>query len=84
MSHPTPDTHLDARNLLCPLPVIRVQERVRTLAPGAVLEVVATDPGVLQDIPAWCRVHGHTVLASSREGREIRVLVQVQAETPDR
>ncbi len=55
---------LDARGLLCPLPVIRVQDAMRPLACGSVLEVEATDPGTLHDIPAWCRVHGHSVEAA--------------------
>ena len=68
---------LDVRQLLCPLPVIRTQARVGALAPGTVLEVIATDPGVLQDIPAWCRIHGHVYLGSEREGREIRCRLKV-------
>jgi len=55
---------LDTRGLLCPLPVIRTQEKVRRLPVGAILEVEATDPGTLQDIPAWCRVHGHVLISS--------------------
>jgi len=53
---------LDARNLLCPLPVIRTQNRVKTLKPGDTIEVTGTDPGILNDIPAWCRISGHEVL----------------------
>ena len=53
---------LDARGLLCPLPVIRTQDRIRNLAPGSVLTVTATDAGTLEDIPAWCRVHGHNLM----------------------
>ncbi|HEX7037613.1 MAG TPA: sulfurtransferase TusA family protein [Pseudomonadales bacterium] len=53
---------LDALGLLCPLPVIRTQERVKQLAPGCELEVLATDPGAVHDIRAWCRVHGHEYL----------------------
>ncbi|HEY5678731.1 MAG TPA: sulfurtransferase TusA family protein [Pseudomonadales bacterium] len=60
---------LDARGLLCPLPVIRTQEKVKGLPPGTVVEIVATDPGVMQDIPAWCRVHGHELI-SMTEGEE--------------
>lgn len=61
--------HLDCRGLLCPLPVIRTQDCLKTLSAGEILEVVATDPGVLHDIPAWCRIHGHSVLeAEEREG----------------
>ncbi len=52
---------LDTRGLICPLPVIRTQDRIKTLAAGTVLEIVATDPGAMHDIPAWCRVHGHEV-----------------------
>ena len=54
---------LDTRGLLCPLPVIRTQDHAKTLAAGTVIEVWATDIGALHDIPAWCRVHGHRVLA---------------------
>ncbi len=68
---------LDARRLLCPLPVIRTQNAMKMLAPGDVLEVTCTDPGVLQDIPAWCRINGHRVIASRREGTEIVVEIAV-------
>jgi tRNA 2-thiouridine synthesizing protein A len=68
---------LDARWLLCPLPVIRTQDRVAGLADGAELEVLCTDPGALQDIPAWCRVHGHAFLGSSRDGHEVRIRLRV-------
>ena len=53
---------LDARRLLCPMPVIRVQDRVSGLPPGDVLEVWCTDPGTRSDIPAWCRINGHRVV----------------------
>jgi tRNA 2-thiouridine synthesizing protein A len=68
---------LDARRLLCPLPVIRTQDRVATLAPGDTLTVRATDPGALHDIPAWCRVHGHTLLETRAERGEIIVTLRV-------
>jgi len=71
------DAQLDARGLLCPIPVIRTQDTVRTLAAGDVLEVIATDPGVLHDIPTWCRVHGHELLATSEENNEIRIRLRV-------
>jgi tRNA 2-thiouridine synthesizing protein A len=69
---------LDARHLLCPLPVIRTQQAVARLAPGDTLEVCATDPGALHDIPAWCRVHGHEVLATSRSDAEVRITVKLK------
>lgn len=66
---------LDARGMLCPLPVIRTQDRVRELPAGAALEILATDPGVLHDIPAWCRVHGHEVLDMVDGDDEIRIVI---------
>ena len=68
---------LDARDMLCPLPVIRVQDRVASLCPGDTLRVVCTDPGALNDIPAWCRLSGHRVLEISEAGREVSVTIQV-------
>lgn len=68
---------LDARRLLCPLPVIRTQDRIAQLAPGDTLEVQATDPGALHDIPAWCRVHGHKVLTVVRKGGELSITLEV-------
>jgi len=58
---------LDARRLLCPLPVIRTQDKVKVLQLGDVLRVTCTDPGVLQDIPAWCRINGHKVLETQSD-----------------
>ena len=73
------EAQLDTRGMLCPIPVIRTQDRVRELAVGDVLEIVATDPGVLHDIPTWCRVHGHELLATSEANNEIRIRLRVCA-----
>ena len=77
MSAPVNRVTLDCRRLLCPMPVIRVQNRVEELAPGDVLEAICTDPGVLHDIPAWCRISGHKVLETRKGGGEFVVVVEV-------
>ena len=69
--------HLDCRRLLCPLPVIRVQDRVAKLNPGTRVEAVCTDPGALQDIPAWCRINGHEVLETRSDDGEHMVVLRV-------
>ncbi|MAR91879.1 MAG: sulfurtransferase TusA family protein [Pseudomonadota bacterium] len=68
---------LDARGLLCPMPVIKTQNAIRELAPGERLQVLATDPGVLHDIPAWCRVNGHKFIGSNEQDREYHLLIEV-------
>ena len=60
MSHFT----LDARRSLCPMPVIKTQDKIAELQAGDTLEVTCTDPGALSDIPAWCRINGHVVKES--------------------
>jgi tRNA 2-thiouridine synthesizing protein A len=69
---------LDARNLLCPLPVIRLQDKVKTLNAGDVLEVACTDPGAMSDIPAWCRINGHRLVEARTEGREIIITIEIR------
>lgn len=73
---------LDARNLLCPMPVIRTQDRVKALNTGDVLEVRCTDPGALNDIPAWCRVHGHRVLETKEDVDEVVITLSVKTTPP--
>lgn len=70
---------LDARRLLCPMPVIRTQNMVKTLAVGDTLEVICTDPGVKSDIPAWCRINGHRVVDIVEQDGELRITVEVGA-----
>ena len=53
---------LDARRLLCPLPVIRTQDAIEKLNPGEIILVTSTDPGAKIDIPSWCRINDHEVL----------------------
>jgi len=68
---------LDARNLLCPLPVIRTQDRVEKMDPGECLLIQCTDHGVINDIPAWCRINGHEVLSIDEQDDEIVIKIRV-------
>ena len=68
---------IDCRRLLCPMPVIRVQDKIETLSPGDELEAICTDPGVLSDIPAWCRINGHQLLGSQERDDEYILLIRV-------
>ncbi|RMH22372.1 MAG: sulfurtransferase TusA family protein [Gammaproteobacteria bacterium] len=72
---------LDARGLLCPLPVIRTQNRMKELKAGERLIVKCTDPGALHDIPAWCRVHGHRLIDSRQNDQEIVIEIEKLEET---
>ncbi len=71
------DYTIDTSGLLCPMPVIRAQDKVETLQPGDRLEVISSDPGALHDIPAWCRINGHTVLEQAQQEGSVRVWIEV-------
>ena len=55
---------LDAKGLLCPLPVLKARKVMKDMAPGSVLRVLATDPGAPKDFVAFCRTTGNTLLSS--------------------
>ncbi len=71
------DRELDARRLLCPLPVIRTQDAIEGMQPGQCLRITATDPGVKNDIPAWCRINGHVVESIEEQDDAIVITVRV-------
>ena len=59
------------------MPVIRTQDKIKTLAAGDILEVVCTDPGALNDVPAWCRINGHKVLETRTTDDEVFIIIEV-------
>ena len=61
---------LDARNLLCPLPVLKARKRLEAMPAGAILRVIATDPASQIDVPHFCAEQGHELLSQEREGDE--------------
>ena len=56
------DDEIDARGLLCPLPVLRARKRLLALRPGAKLRVLADDPAAVVDMPHFCAEQGHALL----------------------
>lgn len=60
---------LDCRGLLCPLPVYKAGVVLNRLSDGEVLELVTTDPGALEDIPALARQRGDTLIKTERGDR---------------
>jgi tRNA 2-thiouridine synthesizing protein A len=73
---PTPTRTLDTTGLFCPLPIIRTAETVRGMDVGDVLEVLATDFGILEDMPAWCTATGQEYLGTVTDGPLYRSYVR--------
>ena len=55
---------IDARHLLCPLPVLRLRKALAALPPGATVALVTTDPAAVLDVPHFCAEAGHELVAS--------------------
>ncbi|RLT98113.1 sulfurtransferase TusA [Ketobacter sp.] len=68
----TADHHFDATGLMCPEPVMMLHGKVREMAGGETLEVVATDPSTQRDIPKFCQFLGHElILSEERDGKYV-------------
>lgn len=48
------DQTVDAKNLLCPLPILRAKKALSTMESGQVLKVITTDPKAISDFQAFC------------------------------
>lgn len=70
------DATLDCMGLYCPMPIIKTKEKIDELEVGEVLEVVADDPGIKADMPAWCRNTGNEFLGLEEEDGAYRVYVR--------
>lgn len=62
------DDEVDARGLICPLPVLRARKRLRALPAGGVLRLLSTDPAAVVDVPHFCAEAGHSLLDQSDAG----------------
>ena len=67
---------VDARGLSCPMPIVKTAQAVRPLAPGALVEVLATDPGSVKDFVAWSRATGHELVEQTTEGTVHRFVIR--------
>jgi TusA-related sulfurtransferase len=70
------DTTLDCYGLLCPMPIIQAAKMMKTMKTGDVLEVLSTDPGIREDMPAWCRTTGQEFLGVEEDAEVIKVYVR--------
>jgi tRNA 2-thiouridine synthesizing protein A len=70
------DVTLDCYGLLCPMPIVQTAKKIKELELGQILEVVSTDAGIKEDMPAWCRQTGQEYLGMEEDGEVFRVYVK--------
>ncbi len=65
---PRADVVVDATGLVCPMPIVNLAKAIRQARIGQLVEVTATDPGILADAPAWAKATGHEIVGQLSEG----------------
>lgn len=67
---------IDARGQSCPGPLVTLARALKEADPGDLLELFATDPGSLSDVPAWSKISGNELLEQSEEAGHFRYVVR--------
>lgn len=67
---------LDLRGLFCPMPIVKLTQAIGNYNKDDVVEVLATDPGTLADIPAWAKTTGNEVLKTDKEGNVFKFFIK--------
>lgn len=67
---------LDLKGMVCPIPIVRMSQAIKDIEVGDLIEAYATDPGVLADIPAWCRTSGNEMVTMERGDKNFHFVVR--------
>jgi tRNA 2-thiouridine synthesizing protein A len=76
-SLPPSQAQLDTTGLYCPEPIMMMHNKVRDMQPGDVLEVIATDPATVRDVPKFCGFLGHDLIHQSEAEGRYRYLIRL-------
>jgi tRNA 2-thiouridine synthesizing protein A len=76
MTAETIHSSVDARGLACPMPIVKTAQHIKTVPSGALVEILATDPGSVKDFAAWARSTGNPLVAQSSEAGVFRFVIQ--------
>jgi tRNA 2-thiouridine synthesizing protein A len=71
-----PDKVLDLKGLLCPMPVVKLAKAMKEITVGQIVEATASDPGVLADIPAWCKSTGNELVTMEKGDKVFTFIVK--------
>ena len=70
------DKQLDARGLLCPLPILRAKKYLTEMLSGQILHILATDPASIRDFAAFTKQTGHELLRSVENNKEFEFFIK--------
>ncbi|HJX04184.1 MAG TPA: sulfurtransferase TusA family protein [Thermoplasmata archaeon] len=72
------DATLDAKGLMCPMPIVHLAKKVKEMKSGQILELLADDVGAKEDVPAWCSRTGNQLVATEEEGKILKFYIKMK------
>lgn len=72
---------IDARGLRCPMPLLRAKQALNRVAPGSLVQVLATDAGAARDFPSFAQLSGHELLRQVKHGSEFEFVLKKREES---
>ncbi len=73
-----PDETLDARGLSCPMPILKTKKAIEKMKSGQILEILGTDPGTKNDLPAFAKRAGHEYLGHKEDQGFTRFYIKIK------
>jgi TusA-related sulfurtransferase len=70
------DVQVDCVGLFCPMPIVNTAKKIKEMKSGQVLEVIADDEGIKQDMPNWAKMTGNEYLGIEEVGGKYHVFVR--------
>ena len=70
------EVSIDCLGLYCPMPIIKTAEAIKKIEIGQVLEVIADDEGIVNDMPSWCKMTAHEYLGIEEDDDEVKTYVK--------
>jgi tRNA 2-thiouridine synthesizing protein A len=70
------NVEVDARQLACPLPILRAKKALSQMASGEILKLIATDRGAPLDFMVFCENTGNVLLSSLEENGEFIFMIR--------
>jgi len=70
------DVTVDCIGLYCPMPIVNTSKQIKQMLTGQVLEVIADDAGIKQDMPNWAKMTGNEFIGIEEDKGVYHVFVK--------
>ena len=67
---------VDASGLSCPMPILKAAQAMKSVQPGELVEIVATDPGSVKDFEAWATSTGNSLVEQDASSGKFRFVLR--------